>query len=162
MSIIQDPKLPATIRKLLNGDDLASKTGTVIVAAAPDDDGRPHFGLLSCGELLAVEDDRLLVAVWAGSGLARNAVAAGYISLMFVDPPAAIYLKLALETVDGEAGIGAEGLDILDCRVAETRLDVEEGLPIVAGLRFASSAKDEPALLARWERTIAALRVAAG
>ncbi len=158
--------LPATVRKLLNGDGLASKTGTVIVAAASDGDGRPHFGLLSCGELLAVEDDRILIALWAGSGLDRNAVAAGSMSLMFVEPPEAIYLKLVVEAVAGGAGIGAEvgaeGLEFLDCRVVETRLDTEEGLPIVAGLRFAASEQDEPALLARWERTIAALRVAAG
>jgi hypothetical protein len=64
--------LPESLTRFLDGSDLDQKVGPVFELVTVDEDGWPHVGLLSVGEVLATGPSELRLALWASSTTTAN------------------------------------------------------------------------------------------
>lgn len=148
--------LPPSLIALLDGTQLRERIGTTFLLVTVDGAGWPHVAMLSVGEVLARSERSLVAALWLGSTSTRNLEHSRQALLALVCDGAGYYVRL-----------GAERLADLDLdelgRLAAFRLtvdDVQEDAvayaTLISGITFALP--DAEPVVARWQRTIAALR----
>jgi len=148
--------VPAGLAGYLDGEDLLAKTQALRLSTV-DADGWPRAALLSAGDALLLPDGRLRFAIFADSGTAANLARDGRLTV-----------SLSLDGGMCELRTRARGLrpmtaaDPLVLFVAQVELVRQHAVPyatVTTGVTFA--VRDQAAVLARWERQIAALRAAA-
>jgi hypothetical protein len=72
--------IPTGVLNYLNGEDLLSKTRALRLSTV-DPDGWPKAALISAGDVLALPNGHLRLAIFAGSGTAANLVRDGRLTL---------------------------------------------------------------------------------
>lgn len=65
------PRLPASVREFLDGRDLGTKVGKTVLLSACEPGGWPRMALLSVGEVVAMNDTEVRLAVYANSRTTR-------------------------------------------------------------------------------------------
>ena len=139
----------------LNGESLLSKTQALHLLTV-DAEGWPHAALLSAGDILALPTGRLRFPISAGSGTAANLVRDGRLTLSM--PLGGGMCELRLRVRKGGQGTQEVPLAFFDAEVERARVHVAPYADVTSGI---SLALHEPsAVLARWQRQIAALRAA--
>jgi hypothetical protein len=143
--------LPAEIQREFDGRDTGAKSGTAYFLITVDDDGSPRPCMLSAGEILAVDDHTLRIAVWPDSSTAANLRKGSQVVLCYVKPHTVLYVK-------GRAIRAREGqLLVAEIGVGEVAADDHPGFAVTEGVRFAY--EGIPAeLAAAWSAQLAALR----
>jgi hypothetical protein len=154
MAKVLGDRLPETVLRAFDGNDLEAKLGPAHLLVTVDPDGSPRPCMLSAGELLATDDRRLRVLLWAGTGTCRNLAAGGPVLLCYVEGSEVVYVKGDPRPLPRQGRGGLERFEI-QVRVVET--DRHAGLPVTGGITF--GVDGDPAAVARgWERQLAALR----
>jgi hypothetical protein len=147
-------ELPATLRRLLDGERLEERSGLAFELVTVSAEGWPHVALLSVGELIATGADELRLALWESSGTSANLRRTGQALLALVHDGA--YFKLRLEAEpDGEADAGRP-LTTFRARVVEL---VEDRVPyaeLTSGIEFSLSEPDH--VVRRWGAVVEELR----
>jgi hypothetical protein len=151
--VISGSAVPADVLNYLNGEDLLSKTQALRLSTV-DPDGWPKAALLSAGEVVAISDRRLRLAVFANSGTAANLELDGRLTLSMVLNGGMCSLRLRARKC-GE-GMPELSLAFFETEIERVRTHVAAYADITGGLTFALH--DPPAVLDRWQRQIAALR----
>jgi len=148
-------QLPAPLLTLLDGRDVAAKTGLAILLASVDAGGHPHFALLSVGEVLAVGPTALRLALYADSSTSANLRAGGRLSLALAAAGLAYYVKGTARERPGPCP-DLPGQAVFEVAVDEV---LEDGDPIArVSSGFAIALAHDPArVIAHWERGIAGL-----
>jgi hypothetical protein len=72
--------VPASVRNLLNGEDLLSKTQAVRLSTV-DADAWPHAAVLSAGKVLVLPNERIRFVIFPNSVTAANLVRHGRVTL---------------------------------------------------------------------------------
>jgi hypothetical protein len=151
---VDGPGLPRDLVELLDGRDLERGLGFTIQVLTADESGWPRVALLSAGEVFALDDRRLRLALWPGSETTANLTRTGQATLAFVHDHASYSLHLdAHRAADlGEPMVRA----VFDGRVAAVRRDEVPYAALRSGITF--DLVDPAPVLARWRATIDALR----
>ena len=153
------PQLPPVLHALLDGEGLAAKEGTTLLLMTVTEDGWPHVAMLSVGELLAVDAERLRAALWPNSTATRNLTAVGQATIALVHKGVAYYLRCrARRGADLDVPSSEAGLSYFELELEDILEDVVPYAELTSGITFTLA--DGSAGIARWDERIAALRAA--
>jgi hypothetical protein len=112
--------------------------------------------MVSAGEVVAVDDRRLRLALWPGTRTGGNLARVGPVLLCFVLPGTVLYVRGTSRALPGAAAAGMEGFEV---EVDAVESDAHAGLLVTGGLTFGVET-DRAALLERWRSQLGALRSA--
>ena len=147
-------RLPAEVRRALDGRDLEGKIGPAYLLVSTDEDGTPRPCMLSAGEVLALDEGRIRVALWAGSRTSGNLRRGAPTLFYYLAPGAAVYVK-GLPRPLGEPRGGLERFEI---SVGVVERDEHEGMPLSQGPAFRLDGPEPASILEWWRRQIESLR----
>jgi hypothetical protein len=147
--------LPAGIVDLLDGADLASREGLLLLLMTVADDGLVHVTMLSVGEVVAVAPDHLRLALWPQSTSAEQLDRSGKALLYVVADGAgyAIDIRTRLLGTVREPGLQ---VTVFDATVADVREDRVAYAELTSAATFRLLDRDR--VLERWERTVVAMQ----
>jgi hypothetical protein len=153
--VVPAREVPASIRNLLNGEDLLSKTQAVRISTV-DADGWPHAAVLSAGEVLVLPNERIRFVIFPNSVTAANLVRDGRVTLTLSLGGGMCELRMrARKYNDGTKDVP---LAFFEAGVEEVREHRAPYAEVTGGISFALS--EPSAVLGRWQHQIAALRAA--
>jgi hypothetical protein len=155
MAKLLGERLPETVLRAFDGNDLQTKVGPAHLLVTVDLDGSPRPCMLSTGEVLAPDDRRLRVLLWAGSGTSRNLAAGRPVLLCYVEGGDVVYVKGDPQPLPRE---GRGGFERFEIQVRAVETDRHAGLPVTGGITFGVEGGDRAAVARGWERQLAALR----
>jgi hypothetical protein len=144
--------LPADVVALLDGSDLEARVGLTIELLTVAEDGWPGVALLSAGEVLAISDSDVRLALWPSSRTTANLTRTGRGVLAFVHAGAAFTVRVEARRAADLPG----PLAAFAGRVAAVRRDEVGYARVTSGITF--DLPDAPAVVARWRETIEALK----
>ncbi|WP_322062814.1 pyridoxamine 5'-phosphate oxidase family protein [Paraburkholderia sp. J63] len=150
--------LPSALVSALDGEHLDAHADEAMRLSTVSADGWPHGAQLSMGEVLAVDAQTLLVAMWPRSNTAQNMLRDGRLALTLVHDGAVLEIR-------AHASLVAEhqtALDLSVFRLRIERVDVHRAkyAEVLSGVTFRLHERE--AVLARWREQIAMLRTHAG
>ncbi len=152
--------LPLDLLALVDGSRPSEQLGKVVLVATIDDDGFPHTSLLSPGEILALDEQRLRVALFSGGHTLRNIEQRAKLVLVLVEPSTCCYVRaIGRPTkIDIEPGPAHPFHSrVVDVEVEQVFRDAEAGAWITTGARYARAVADDEELR-DWRRVWDALR----
>jgi hypothetical protein len=150
--------LPDAFRDRLSGSDLEEQIGRTYILLTADDQGDVSIALLSAGEILALDDRRLRIALWPGTTTTRNLQRSGRGTIASIEHDGTYYVRIeARRGPDVRAASMSHA--VFETHVVEVLLDDVSYATIESGIRF--DLKDPAAVLGRWQSTIDALRESA-
>jgi hypothetical protein len=126
-------ELPAELLADLSGQDLASKWSKTIPLVTLDEQGFPHFAILSYGEIQAPGPRELRIALYPNSTTTRNIQARPRVALLIVLGDSVYYVK------GTAAEKPAENVVRFDVAVDQVLVDNEPGARITGGIGFEMS-----------------------
>jgi hypothetical protein len=126
-----------------------------MVLASAAADGQAHLALLSRGEVLAVADDVLRIALHADSRTSANLARTGLATLLLVEPDGVETVTVRARSLGG-ADVGGRALAVFEARVTERREHAVPYATVTSGIAYELA--DEDATVARWQATIEVLR----
>ena len=150
------PELPASVLDLFSGQDLHTRVGLTVQLLTTDEAGWPHMAMLSVGELVADNARRLRAALWLTSSSTRNLEREHRALLAIVHDGAGYYVRLTARR-GPDLDMGDDGrLATVALDIEDVQEDVVNYATLTSGIGFTLHQPDQ--VLARWQRTIAALR----
>ena len=149
--------LPEEIRKMLDGDDLAAQASLVFELLTVAPSGWPHVALLSVGEVVALDEHSVGLALWPTSTTTDNLQRSGRALLQIYLDGAAYRLRLAARPLADDLGGGK--LALFSARVESTVRDEVSYARITSGptIELANAER----AVARWQSQVEAIRRAA-
>jgi hypothetical protein len=155
-----DPVVPDALRAVLESDDLAGSEGFTLQLLSVRADGWPHAALLSAGEVVVVDDDRLRLAIWPGSTTAANLAARPQATLAAVLAPTSYLVRVRLAPLGAlETPLGGR-LAAFEATVEAAAADEAPYAVLEGGVSFRLTAPEST--LPRWAQTRSALQEARG
>lgn len=155
MSKIRERALRADVVRLLDGTDLGDKVGVTVELVTTTDQGVPHAALLSVGEVLALGQDRLRLALWGSSETTANLRRDGRGLLTVVVGETYYGIEVEVRAFDDEQ-TRLKGLAAFDARVVVVSCDEVPYARLIGGISF--ELVDRAPVLGRWQRTVERLR----
>ena len=146
--------VPAAVAGYLDGEDLLAKTQAVRLSTV-DADGWPRAALLSAGETLMLAGGRFRFAIFAESGTATNLDRDARITLTLSLDGGMCELRMRARRLRSSAEVP---LALFEAHVEQVREHSAPYADVTTGVTF--TLHDPEAVLARWQRQIAALREA--
>lgn len=146
--------LPHALLSALDGEHLEAHADEAMRLSTVSADGWPHGAQLSVGEVLAVDAQTLLVAMWPHSNTAQNMLRDARLALTLVHDGAVLEIR-------ARASLVAEhqtALDLSVFRLRLERLDVHRAkyAEVLSGVTFRLHEREK--VLERWREQIAMLR----
>jgi hypothetical protein len=151
--VLSRKDIPEGVLNYLNGEDLLSKTQALRLSTV-DTDGWPKAALLSAGDVLALPNGRLRLAIYANSGTAINLERDGRLTLSLALEGGMCSLRLRARKCG--QGMPELSLAFFEAEVERVRMDRAPYADVSGGISFALH--QPSAVLNRWQRQIAALR----
>jgi hypothetical protein len=145
--------LPNDLAALLDGRDLQAGEGLTIQLLTVDEAGWPRVALLSVGEVLAVSDERLRLALWPASHTTANLARTGRGVLCLVH--AGVFLTVLIHADRGIDLVDPIRRAVFEARINEVRGDEVSYAVLTNGITFDLPERD--VVVARWQGTIGAL-----
>jgi hypothetical protein len=145
--------LPREILDALDGTELRRKIGPAHLLVTSDEDGTPRPCMLSAGELLAVDERALRLALWAGSHTSKNLSRGAPALFCYVAPRAVFHVRGRARRLPS-----GDGLDCFQLDVESVESDDHPGMPVTSGISFRVEEQDPGEVIDVWERQLAALR----
>lgn len=147
--------VPASVLSYLNGEDLLAKTQAVRLSTV-NADGWPRAALLSAGDSLMLPDGRFRFAIFPNSGTAANLARDDRITLTLSVDGGMCELRTRAHPL--QRSTPEVPLALFEAQVEQVREHSARYADVTTGITFALH--DPDAVLARWQRQIAALRSA--
>jgi hypothetical protein len=152
--------IPEALRPLVAGEDVSQYEGVTILLLVTTPEGWPHMAMLSAGEVVALDNRRLRLGLWANSKATVSLSPRGQATLACIHEGVGYYLRCRVQrTADISPGIGAD-LAAFDAVVEETLDDVVPYATVTSGIDF--KLVDPANVLARWQATVDTLKATAG
>ena len=151
--VLSASDIPTGVLKYLNGEDLLSKTQALRLSTV-DSDGWPKAALLTPGDMLALPNGFFRFAIFSSSGTAANLVRDGRLTLSMALDRGMCSLRMRAHKCS--RGIPELSLDIFEAEVERVRIHEAPYADVTSGISF--TLHEPSAVLARWQREIAALR----
>jgi hypothetical protein len=147
------------VAQRLDGGDLAGGTGFTISLITIDPSGFPRVALLSVGEVLAIDERRLALALWPGSTTAAALTDSRSATLWLVADEVAYTIHVVAERrEDLPAGGMAHAFFIVT--VQDVLADEVSYARLTSGVVF--ELPDPERVISRWQSTVDAMRARLG
>jgi hypothetical protein len=146
--------LPPEVITALDGQQLEGKIGPAYLLLTTDADGRPRPCMLSAGEILALDQRRLRVALWPGTHTVANLERGSGAVFGFVAAGTALYIRGSARPLSPPEGT----LRCFELAVESVESDSHTGMPVTRGIEFGVEERDHALVVRDWERQLAALR----
>ena len=147
--------LGADVVALLDGTDLEAAVGLALELITVDADGWPRVALLSVGEVVAVGDRALALALWPGSRTTANLERSGGALLALVAGGAAHRVALEARRAT-DVLVRGEPRAVFHATVLSAARDEVPYARLQSGITYELAEPTET--LGRWRATVAALR----
>lgn len=144
-------QLPPALQRYLDGRELLHKTQALQLATV-DAEGWPHVALLSAGEMLALDAQRLRFALFAQSTAAANLARDARVQLSLVLDGGVCELRLRVRRLQPDHG----PLALFEGTVDRVRLHRAPYADLGSGIDFRLHRPDD--VLPRWQHQLEALR----
>ncbi|MCG5074530.1 pyridoxamine 5'-phosphate oxidase family protein [Paraburkholderia tagetis] len=146
--------LPPELVDALNGEHLEARANEAFRLSTVSADGWPHGAQLSVGEVLAIDAQTLLVAMWPRSNTAQNMLRDARLTLTLVHDGAMLEIRAHASLVAQHQ----TDLDLGVFRLRIERVDVHRAkyAEVLSGVTFRLHEREK--VLARWREQIAMLR----
>ncbi len=143
---------------LIDGTGLEERVGEAFILTTTSAEGWPHIALLSAGEVVAVDDRELRIALWPNTAATRNLEENGKALLAIIGEHRCLYLRLLCRR-GPDIPSGSGRLAVFTCSI-ESAVEDEVGYAlIIGGVTFEVT---DSAVIDRWRQTVGALRSAFG
>jgi hypothetical protein len=151
-------RLPESVHRRLDGTDLEGDSGFTLSLVTVDESSYPRIALLSVGEVLALNESRLAMALWPGSTTTRSLSASGQGTLAVVADEVAYSIQVEVERQDD---LPAGGMDhaFFMATIQDVLADEVTYARLTSGITFELPDRDR--VLARWQATVDAMRARA-
>lgn len=149
--------LPAEIGRLLDGNDLAARASLVFELMTVAPSGWPHVALLSVGEVVAIGEHSIGLALWPTSTTTDNLRRTGRALLQIYHDGAAYRMRLAARPLADEPGGGK--LALFSATVESTVRDEVSYARLTSGPTIELPSAERA--VARWQAQVDAVRRAA-
>lgn len=150
-------RLPGPVMEALDGEDLERKIGPAYLLVTVDRDGSPRPCMLSAGEVLAVDDRRLRVALWPRTNTARNLAAGGPTLFCYVAPETVLYVRGRPNSLGTSEATRLEQFEI---EVDSVESDAHAGMPVTQAITFSVGSSDPADVAEAWRKQLEGLREA--
>jgi hypothetical protein len=147
--------LPPEVKSAFDGNDLESQMGLGYVVATVDEDGSPRPSMLSAGEILALDDVTLRLALWPDTNTGRNLADRGSFLLCYVGRGVVCYVRGTAHKLHHKGQMEVEAFEI---EVTSTEEDQHPGLPTNKTITFDCVGIEEATLLKEWRARLSWLR----
>jgi hypothetical protein len=147
--------LPTAVTSAFDGERLEEKVGLGYLLVTSDPDGTPRPCMLSCGELLAPDDRRLRVGLWAGTHTCANLSRGSACLFCYVAEGTVLYVRGVPRPV---GVLERHRVECFDIEVSSVESDDHPGMPATATFRFAVTGQPVESVVAEWQDRLAALR----
>ncbi|GGE50364.1 hypothetical protein GCM10011391_31370 [Pullulanibacillus camelliae] len=144
-------KLPRELYGLFNGQDLHSKQHEAMMLLSVSKAGYPHTAMVSVGEVVAISDDTLRLALWPNSLTTGNITRTGKAMLVVFYNGKACYLTLDLQPLP-ELTDPKYPLKRFIAHLTELRVDTAKYADITSGVQI--QLKNSEEVLIRWQETL--------
>jgi hypothetical protein len=148
-------EIPAAVVRYLDGTDLLKKTQALRLSTV-DSDGWPHAALLSAGDIVVMPSGHIRFALFPKSTMTSNLDRAGRLTIALSLDGGICELRLRSRRLANAAP--DVPLAFFEGEVETVRQHVAPYANVTAGVEF--SLHEPQSVLPRWQRQIAALRVA--
>jgi hypothetical protein len=150
-------RLPADLVRTFDGTDPDVLVGVAYPLVTVDEAGNPRFSMLSAGELLAVSDRALRIAMWPDTRTGGN-LASGREALLCVVAPGSVrYVRGSAVRLTPPADAAVECFELT---VSAVESDSHEGMPVATPITFDVVAPGPADVVAMWRAQLAALAAA--
>ena len=149
--------LPADFIAALNGRDLERKYGEAYIVLTTDPDGTARPCMLSAGEMLAVDDRTIRIALWPNGRTGANLRRGGRAVICLVAPNLVLYVRGRSRELASNREPEIERFEV---SVESVDSDSHEGLPVLHGIAFTSTPEVRATMLGQWRMVLDALRAA--
>ncbi|WP_067619538.1 pyridoxamine 5'-phosphate oxidase family protein [Alicyclobacillus acidiphilus] len=148
-------ELPSNLIAFLDGRNLEEKQHEAMLLLTVTEDFWPHCAMLSVGEVVAMDESTLRIAIWPTSTTTANILRTGRATLVVVNDGKAYYIRLALKS--GRTSEETKyHLVHFDAMVDGIREDTAKYAELLGGVRF--QLNDPSDVIARWNETISDIR----
>ena len=150
--------LPDSLRRLLDGSDLAEREGLTFLLLTNDEDNWPQVAMLSVGEVVATASDVLHAGLWLHSGTSKNLSRTGQATLVMIADGNGYYVRVKATRGD-DLDLGAEGrLAHFVLNIEDVQEDSADYARLTSGVTFKLKSPDQ--VVPRWQHTVDALKAA--
>lgn len=143
------------LHQWLDGNNLESKQHEAMMLLSVTEEGWPHTAMLSVGEVLALDRNRLRLALWQGTATTGNLLRSGQGMLVAIHDGAAHYVQLRLHALP-DLPDARHPLQRFEARVVSVREDIAKYADITSAVKF--QLHDPGEVLQRWKETLEELR----
>ena len=158
MSRQLEPILPAAFAQAASAE-LDPNDGFTILLLSNTGEGWPHAAMISTGEIVTIDDTKLLLALWPRSTATRNLSAFKRATLLAVIEHTSYSVRFSVRRLpDFDTPLGGT-MACFEGAVNAASADEAPYAVLEAGIRFRLN--DPAATLARWRETRAALQAIA-
>ncbi|MDM5199027.1 pyridoxamine 5'-phosphate oxidase family protein [Fictibacillus enclensis] len=137
--------------ELLNGENLENKQHEAMLLMTVTEDGWPHNAMVSAGEVVALDKEKLRLALWPGTTTTKNCIRTRKATLVAVYKGRVHYTRLALSPLGILEGT-KHPLERFSAKIEFYKEDQAKYADITSGIQI--SLKDPSAVLTRWKETI--------
>ncbi|MGH2540820.1 MAG: hypothetical protein ACRDGK_09885 [Actinomycetota bacterium] len=148
-------RMPEEVVQAFDGRDLDRKIGPAYVLVTVDPSGAPRPCMLSAGEILAVDDRRLRVALWPKTHTVQNLEAGGPILFCYVAPDTVVYVRGRARSLGQD---DATKLVRFEIEVESVESDTHAGMPVTQTITFSIGSADPAEIVRSWDRQVESLR----
>lgn len=149
--------MPAEVRALLDGRDLAAREGVTFLLITTAADGWPHVAMLSVGEVLAPDERQMRFALWPGTHTTENLTRAERALGMLVGAGSAHYFRLRCRRIP-DATVNSVRRALFTAQLEEVLEDAVDYATITSGIEFRLRNRDQ--VLAAWADSVDVMRAA--
>ncbi|WP_321914022.1 pyridoxamine 5'-phosphate oxidase family protein [Paraburkholderia sp. J11-2] len=147
-------QLPAALVREFDGDHLEAHLSDAIRLSTVSEDGWPHGAQLSAGEILAVNANTLLIALWPQSSTTANLVRDARLTLSLVHDGALLEIRARAHAV-AQRQMALE-LSVFRVEIESVTEHRAKYAEVRSGVTFRLYEPDR--VLTRWREQIAMLR----
>lgn len=155
-----DGRLPTDLIRALDDAVLDDAEQIAYLLATTDDNGTPRLAMVGAGELLAVDDQTLRVALWPGTRTAHNLARGTPVLLTAVRPGSVVNVRADPRPLPAPDD---SRLSLFELAVTDVAWDTHPGMPVTSGITFTPQGIEREAAVAEWRRqrdVLAAARAA--
>lgn len=149
-----DNNIPQSLFQLLNGKKLGDKQQEAMMLLTTTEDDWPHISMISVGEIVAMDQTRLRIALWPDTITVQNITRTGYAMFVLFCEGKAYYIRLELKKLPllSNAKYRRERFE---ATVKTVREDIAKYADITSGIKI--KLKEPEKVINRWYETIGEL-----
>lgn len=148
---MKESALPPMLVELLNGRDLSDKQQEAFQILTISSDEWPHTSMVSVGEVVALDHERLRISLWPGTRTTNNILRTGKAKLVISKDGIVYYVRMMLAQLPELQGVRYRR-ERFEARVVAVRADKASYAEVVSGFKIKLHEPGD--VVERWTETV--------